>query len=94
MKAIKLIKTYRGGSITKVLFVSKDIEAEDLEEYVKAWCEGEPSGSNYGWSVKWEELTDKVEISEAIDKEIQKVQDSIESLEYRKFKLKEYKITL
>ena len=78
MKVIKIKKSYRSG-IKEHFLVLEDWRTEEgIVCEVEDWCDEEPSGSNYGYSYKWEYVTDETLIKSIIEKKIKITQDQID----------------
>jgi hypothetical protein len=84
MKVFKLWKSVRGGNTTPVYRVYDSKywgEGEDCEEeWARHWAENDSSGSEYGYTAYWDEVTDENIIKEKIDELISYKEHSIESL--------------
>lgn len=84
IKIFKLWKSVRGG-VTKPVYKIYDpnywgIGKECEGDWAREWAENEGSGSNYGYTAYWEEVTDENTIKETIEKSISSKKDKIESL--------------
>jgi hypothetical protein len=80
MKVIRVVKSYRNGSITFVEIVHGDTE-EELKDAAEDICANDSAGQIYGYSYKWEVVTDLVEITRVVCKRIKEIYERIDSLE-------------
>lgn len=84
MKVFKLWKSCRGGNTTPVYKIYDPnywgIGKEYEKEWVEQWAEDEDSGSEYGYTIYWDEVIDEDIIKETIEKAISSKKEIIESL--------------
>lgn len=90
MKVVRINKTFRNGYREHFLVFEADMDIEAINDSVENWCEKDPGGGNYGYSFEWEFIEDKALIRDAITKEINRLNNQIQSLLDRKSKMEEF----
>jgi hypothetical protein len=81
MKVIKIVKSFRGGSITHHLVLFDDSHSEDgITSMVEDWCDSDSSGSAYGYQYKWEFVVDEVSINDILKDKIKVINQEINRL--------------
>jgi hypothetical protein len=80
MKVIKVNKSFRSGKVEYMLVLLDDMDDDAIEEAVINVCDSDGNGMNYGYSVKWEVVTDPEIIKKAIENEIEKTKSKIDTL--------------
>lgn len=95
MPFVKVKKSYRNGTVVKVLpifgiydsYNESDVE-EHIQDVIEEWASNEPSGQNYGYRLDWETITDVNDISKAIDDEVLLLNKQKDSISRKIHKLK------
>lgn len=77
MKVIEIKKIYRSGERIGHIFVPDDSSEDDILYRVEDWAEEDPSGQNYGYSVNYDEVTDKGKLIELTEKRIARLKDML-----------------
>ena len=77
MKVIEIKKIYRSGERIGHIFVPDDSSEDDILYRVEEWAEEDPSGQNYGYSVNYDEVTDKGKLIELTEKRIARLKDML-----------------
>lgn len=91
MKVIKINKSFRNGVIEHFLvLLNETYSNDDIEYLVEEWCDGDLSGSNYGYSYKWSFVEDSEIIKTVLEKNIKNINLSIENLEEEKWEIEKY----
>ena len=91
MKVVKINKSYRGGTKKHFLVLLEEPYSEDDVNYlVEEWCENEPSGSNYGYTVEWWFVEDEELINTVLKDKIKIVESKIERLKTEKCEMERY----
>lgn len=89
MKIIKINKSFRNGDKTHYLVILDERTNEGIEYEVEEWASSDLSGSNYGYTIKWEFVEDELEIQSVLNFKIKLLEDKISRLtdETEKMKL-------
>lgn len=90
MKVVKINKTVRGGIITHHLIFLEDRSNEGINYEVEEWAFNEPSGSNYGYSIKWELVEDESEIQKVLVEKIKNIDTKINRFNEEKVKMQSH----
>lgn len=91
MKVVKINKGYRGGTKEHFLVLLDEPYSEDDVNYlVEEWCENEPSGSNYGYTVEWWFVEDDELINTVLKDKIKITEREIEALKTKKCEMERY----
>lgn len=90
MKVVKINKGYRGGTKEHFLVLLDEPYSEDVNYLVEEWCDNEPSGSNYGYTVEWWFVEDDALINTILKDKIKIVEREIEALKTKKCEMERY----
>lgn len=91
MKVVKINKGYRGGTNEHFLVLLDEPYSEDDVNYlVEEWCEDEPSGSNYGYTVEWWFVEDETLINTILKNKIKITEREIEALKTKKCEMERH----
>lgn len=73
MKVIKVYKSFKSGVKIKYLIFPSEMSDEEIDYKVYDWCDIDPSGSESGYSYKWNVETDKDMIKTVLDSELKRL---------------------
>lgn len=89
MNVIKILKSYRNGTVTHYMVVYSD-EKWYIEDRVIKWCDDDPRGQEYGYGYEWEIVEDEEIKVKIIKDEISNYVKEISSLNEKKSILEDY----
>lgn len=91
MKVVKINKCYNGGTKEHFLVLLDEPYSVDSVNYlVEEWCENEPSGSNYGYTIEWWFVEDETLINTILIDNIMTIEREIKVLKTKMCKMKRY----
>ena len=91
MKVVKIHKSYRSGTKEHFLvLLDEPYSNDDIDYLVEEWCENEPSGSNYGYTVEWRFVEDTEIINTILKDKIKITECEIEALKTKKCEMERH----
>ena len=90
MKVVKINKSFRSGDKTHYLVFLDERTNEGIEYEVEEWASSDPSGSSYGYTIKWEFVEDESEIQSVLNFKIKLLEDKISRLTDENEKMKSF----